>query len=102
MSPHRHDRNPQPPQTVRIWARNEDVAELMVSEGSDTYPVELDGDTYADIGGRRVLPFITAARVVRCCNCQRLMYAADYIGADHACIPAGQFDGVDLDVQAAA
>jgi hypothetical protein len=93
--------NPPPPATVRIWARDEDAAERMVRP-SDGVP-ELDGDTYAeDANGADVLPFLTGARVIHCLNCTRWMYAADYIAADHACIPAGHFVGDELDVQATA
>ena len=65
---------------------------------------ELDGATYSqNSNGVDVLPFLTSARVVRCLSCDRLMYAADYIdNANHACIPAGQFAGVDLDSQVPA
>jgi hypothetical protein len=102
MSPHRQFSPPPPPKPkVRIWARNEEEAEQMVGPGGGI--PELDGVTYAeDVNGVGVLPFLTSARVIRCCNCRRTMYAATYIGADHACIPAGQFAGVDLDGQATA
>jgi hypothetical protein len=105
MTQHRQFNKPPPPQTIRIWARDEAAAEQMVSEGSDRYPVELDGDAYAvDIGGHDVLPYLVSGRaIVRCLNCTRLFYAAAYIdSANHACIPAGQFVGDELDGQASA
>jgi hypothetical protein len=94
--------NPPPHrQTVRIWAHDEEEAEQMVGPSGGT--PELDGATYSqNSNGVDVLPFLTSARVVHCCNCDRWMYAKDYVSADHACIPAGQFAGVDLDVQVSA
>jgi hypothetical protein len=84
----------QPP-AVRIWARNEDEATQMVLS-SDGTP-EIDCGTYsANIGGEAHLPFITAARVIHCLSCQRMMSAAGYSSADHACIPTGHF-GDELD-----
>jgi hypothetical protein len=65
---------------------------------SDAAP---DLDVYTE-GTADVLPFLTSARVVRCLSCDRLMYASDYVNANHACIPAGQFAGVDLDSQVSA
>jgi hypothetical protein len=90
MTRHRQINKP-PPKTTRIWARDEEEAGMMVRP-SDGVP-ELDGATYRqNVNGADVLPFITAARVVRCCNCQRTMYAKDYLNTDtHACIPT--FDG---------
>jgi hypothetical protein len=94
--------NPPPHrQTVRIWAHDEEEAEQMVGPYGGT--PELDGATYSqNSNGVDVLPFLTSARVVRCCNCRRTMYAKDYVGADHACIPAGHFVGDELDGQATA
>jgi hypothetical protein len=87
----------QPP-TVRIWARNEDEAAMMVLS-SDGIP-ELDCSTYAaDIGGEALLPFMTSARVIRCMDCVRLMSAVEYRAAAHAYIPAGHFGGDELDTE---
>ena len=72
----------------------------MVSEAFGAHAVNLDGDTgayMADVNGDDVLPFTTDAHVVRCLNCQRQMYAGEYIGADHGCVPSGQFVGDELD-----
>jgi hypothetical protein len=87
-----------PPPTVRIWARNEDEATKMVLS-SDGIP-ELDCGTYAaDIGGDALLPFMTAARVIHCPSCGRMMSAAGYSAADHPCIPTGRFGGDGLDTE---
>jgi hypothetical protein len=82
--------------TVRIWARNEDEATQMVLS-SDGTP-EIDCGTYsANIGGEALLPFMTAARVIHCPSCQRMMSAAGYSSADHACIPTGHLGGGELE-----
>ena len=96
--------NPPPSGSVRIFASSHDVADLMVAEDVVDPTVELDLETLSDgVDGSAALPFLTSARTVRCLNCDRLMYAADYIdNANHACIPAGQFAGVDLDSQVPA
>ena len=102
---HRNRKRRTLPQVLRIWARTQDEAELMVSEGADLHGVDLDVETFsAGKDGAVVLPFLTGARLVRCMSCtpSRLMYAADYIAADHACIPAGRFVGDELDGQVTA
>lgn len=58
--------------------------------GDPAATVDIDIDTHLPTG--KLLPFLTAARVVHCLNCDRLKYAADYIDTDtHDCIPT--FDG---------
>lgn len=80
---------PRKAERFRIWARNQDDADEMVGGYAADAP-ELDGVTYIqDRNGDDVLPFLTGARVVRCLNCRRYMYAAAYIdSANHACIPS--------------
>ena len=54
----------------------------MMVLSSDGTP-ELDCGTYAaDIGGKCLLPFMTAARAIHCLSCGWMMHGVEYSAAD--------------------